>query len=203
MKYIIVLFLTFSIILICQDAFTDVLYLKSGGQRKGKVVSQDENKTIFRVGGAEDGVDITFFSDEILRIDKTDVPDLMQLPFTPQGPGFSIPRPIMQTEPLFTDQIKAIEPEVQEDEQADSDADERGIEEEKEEEIVEIIKPTTLIADIPEQPIEAAGPNTKKEYKPLLNDLEQQRLDDKKAAMKDKLKALLKKADPDRTDLDF
>jgi len=77
MKKSMLLFCVFCIFIFCEGVFADTLYLKKGTQLTGKVIMQDNEKVLFRVGDEEDGVEATYFKDEILRIDTTEIPSFI------------------------------------------------------------------------------------------------------------------------------
>lgn len=107
MKYVVIVMLMCMLVLVCQEAFTDILYLKNGTQREGTVVSQDEKKVVFRIGNEEDGVDVAFLSDEISRIDKIDAEQTMEVSFA-KGLKITIAQPIIQGSPLFANLTRPI-----------------------------------------------------------------------------------------------
>lgn len=105
MKMVAVLLCFFFMFIIFGNVFADTLYLKNGTQFTGQLVKQDAEKIIFRVGGEEDGVEVTFFNEEVLRIDKAEVSSFITLPFG-EGKQIEIPRPIFEKEPLLTEQAR-------------------------------------------------------------------------------------------------
>ena len=133
MKKSILLFCVFCIFIFCEGVFADTLYLKKGIQLTGKVIMQDDEKVLFRVGDEEDGVEATYFKDEILRIDKAEVPSFITS--TPaQDKQLKAPKPIfaplessptalgkksLVAEPITDAQIQE-QPETREANQADT-----------------------------------------------------------------------------------
>lgn len=73
----------------CRDALCDTLYLKNGAEHQGKIISQDENKVVLRIGPDEDGVDVVFSSDEVLRIDTIDSVTAGELPMVVPEPAMA------------------------------------------------------------------------------------------------------------------
>lgn len=114
-RYIFLLVLFF----ICEICFADTLYLKNGKQVSGKAVTEDAEKVVFRVGEADDTIDVTFFTEEVLRIDKKEVSNVIELPFA-QGKGIRFPRPVLSNVPFSANQTIA-ESEEQSDETKSED----------------------------------------------------------------------------------
>ncbi|MFC1709307.1 hypothetical protein ACFL2J_04540 [Candidatus Omnitrophota bacterium] len=106
MKKKIAFFILLFAFVCCREAFCDTLYLKNGTQFKGSVVKQDEVRVIFSIGEEEDSVEATFFNEEILRIDKTEVSSFISVPFG-DGQQIDFPRPIFSQEPMISEQVKA------------------------------------------------------------------------------------------------
>ncbi len=105
MKKIAILICLFCAAVFIQTAFGETLYLKNGTVHKGHILKQDDEKLIFMVGGADDGVEVTFFKDEVLRIDKAEVSNFITLPFG-ETQQIDIPRPIFNQTPVITEQVK-------------------------------------------------------------------------------------------------
>jgi len=105
LKKIAILICLFYAVVFLQTAFGETLYLKNGTEHKGHILKQDDEKLIFMVGGAEDGVEVTFFNDEVLRIDKAEVSNFITLPFG-ETQQIDIPRPIFNQTPVITEQVK-------------------------------------------------------------------------------------------------
>mgnify|MGYP001603991279 CR=1 FL=1 len=102
-KVIFLLFSLFLVFLIYGIAWADILYLKNGKQVSGKSVTEDTEKVVFRVGEADDTIDVTFFTEEVLRIDKKEVSNVIELPFA-QGKGIKFPRPVLSNVPFLANQ---------------------------------------------------------------------------------------------------
>ena len=113
-KNAIMLFLCI-LLVVSLNAYADTVYLKNGSQYQGTVVRQDDEKVLLRIGEGEDGVEITLFNDEILRIDKAEVSSFITLPFG-SDQQIDIPRPIFEQQPVVTEQVK-----VQREQKAQSD----------------------------------------------------------------------------------
>lgn len=100
-----IILLFFFFFIICKDIYADTIYLKNGSQIIGRMIRQDDEKVTIKVGGEEEGVEVTFFNDEILRIDKEQVSSFITVPFG-EGKQLDIPRPTFTTEPLLTEQAR-------------------------------------------------------------------------------------------------
>lgn len=112
MKYAVIIMLACLLVLVCHDAFTDILYLKNGTQREGTIMSQDEKKVVLRIGDEKDGIDVAFSSEEVLRIDKVGAEQTIEVPFA-QGPKIRITPPLIRGTPLFANLTRPIIPGVE------------------------------------------------------------------------------------------
>lgn len=101
MKYLISFVLFCLLVVVAKDACTDTIYLKSGKEHKGTVINQNESGVLFLIGDKEEGVEILFANDEVLRIDKAGADQIIKVPLT-EGPEITIPRPRISQGPLFT-----------------------------------------------------------------------------------------------------
>ena len=126
MKYAVIVILVCLLVLVCQDAFTDILYLTNGTRREGMVVHQDEKKVVLRIGDEKDGVDVAFSREEVLRIDKMGEAQVIEVSLA-EGPTVKISPPLISEAPLFINQTKPIIA----DEEQSVDVDERGLGSEK------------------------------------------------------------------------
>lgn len=115
----ILLFFLLSVLINFQDTCADTLYLKNGTKVEGKLITQDEEKIVFRIAVEEDGVDVTFYSKEILKIDKPNVSDFTE-GLSIGGKEVKLPTPVLKTTPLLTRPQEQIP-----DEQFDDKKDER------------------------------------------------------------------------------
>lgn len=104
-KKIIMLLFIFAVLIFCREVFADTLYLKNGNQFTGHVVRQEDEMVIFNIGEADDSVEVTFFNDEILRIDKAEVSSFITLPFG-NDKQINIPRPIFKQQPVISEEVK-------------------------------------------------------------------------------------------------
>jgi len=102
MKKIILLSCVFALLIFYSDVFADTLYLKNGTQYIGQTIEQDDEKVIFKIGEGVDSVEITFFKDEILRVEKAEVSSFIITPLI-EDKKLEIPKPIFATEPLITE----------------------------------------------------------------------------------------------------
>ena len=114
--------LIFAILLLvgfCNYVFADTLYLENGNTVKGKLVKEDPKQVVFMVGG-EDGIEVTFFKDEIIRIDKTNLSSMFNM--TMDGnKEISVPLPdLSNRKPIITEQA-GIQIEGQSKVESDSD----------------------------------------------------------------------------------
>jgi len=83
--------------------FADTLYLKNGSTVEGKLVKEDSNQIVFLVGG-EDGLEVTFFKDEIIRIDKSNFLGTVNLSLD-KNKNINIPLPdLSKNKPVITEQ---------------------------------------------------------------------------------------------------
>lgn len=105
MRQNIIMLLLCLLFVVSLNAYADTVYLKKGSQYQGTVIRQDDEKVTLRIGEGEDGVEITLFNDEILRIDKAEVSSFITLPFG-SDQQIDIPRPIFQQVPVVTEQVK-------------------------------------------------------------------------------------------------
>ncbi|MDD5004975.1 MAG: hypothetical protein PHS93_00535 [Candidatus Omnitrophica bacterium] len=80
MKKNILLCCVFFVLIIAGNVFADTLYLKNGNQVTGTMIMQDDEKVLFRIGEGQDAVEITFFKDEISRIEKQEIPNFVTPP---------------------------------------------------------------------------------------------------------------------------
>jgi hypothetical protein len=103
MKKATILLVLFFAIALYKNSFADTLYLKNGSQYTGRTIKQDSEKVVFKVFGEEDGFEVTFYSDDILRIDKAEVPNFITVPFG-EGKQLQVPRPIFSKEPMIAEQ---------------------------------------------------------------------------------------------------
>lgn len=101
MKYVITFMLLCLSVQLCTDAYTDTLYLKSGKEHKGTVINQNETGVVFCIGDKEDGIEIVFSNDEVLRIEKAGAEQLIKVPIE-GGSEVTIPKPQLSQIPLFT-----------------------------------------------------------------------------------------------------
>ena len=118
MKKIILLFCIFVLLVLYGNAFADTLYLKNGTQHIGQIVQQDDEKVIFRIGDEEDGIVVTFFKDEVLRIEKAEISSFITLS-TEEDKQLKIPEPIFTKKPLVTESI--IDAQIEEQPKAKKD----------------------------------------------------------------------------------
>lgn len=107
MKHAVIVMLVCLLLLVCHDAFTDMLYLTNGTRREGTVMHEDEKKVVLRIGDEKDGVDVAFSRNEVLRIDKVGTTPVIEVPLT-QGSLVKIPPPRINEEPLFVNQTEPI-----------------------------------------------------------------------------------------------
>jgi len=61
------------------NSYADTLYLKNGTQKDGKTISEDEEKVVFQIGG-QDGVAVTYFQDDVMRLVKEAAKTSIQAP---------------------------------------------------------------------------------------------------------------------------
>lgn len=93
MKKIILLCYVFALLFFYSDVFADTLYLKNGIQHIGQAIKQDDEKVVFKIGEGEDSVEITFFNDEILRVEKAESSSFIITPPV-ENKKLKIPEPI-------------------------------------------------------------------------------------------------------------
>jgi len=103
MRKIIFLSFLFLFVLLSSHSFADILYLENGSTVKGTLVKEDAKQVVFMVGG-EGGIEVTFFKDEIIRIDKEDSDGTVALKFG-EGKEVNVPLPnLIDKKPLITEQ---------------------------------------------------------------------------------------------------
>lgn len=109
MKKQILLLCSLVVLIFCAAGFAEEVYLSNGDKVEGKVVSQDEEKVVVRIGEGSDATDVTFFTDEIKSIEESQpveeptsgieyVISQGQPEETPQAPSLSQPAETKQEE---------------------------------------------------------------------------------------------------------
>ena len=105
MRKLIVISLFLLLAVFRHQTFADILYLENGSTVKGNLVREDQKQVVFMVGG-EGGIEVTFFKDEIIRIDKEDSNGMVNLKFG-EDKEVSVPLPdFSNRKPLITEQAR-------------------------------------------------------------------------------------------------